>query len=178
MAVIDIIILIPLLFGAYKGFTKGFVMEITTLLAFVLGIIGGFTLLDAFLVYVKPYFGDEMSPYIPYIGFLLLFVGIVLIVYLLGKFVQKSLKVVMLSPFDHVAGAILGVLKWVFGLSVLLWLSNEIGIIIPKEAEDEALLFPILKEVAPVVIDYSSALLPFTKGLIESINELLGSQSA
>lgn len=172
---LDILIVLPLLFGAWKGFSKGFIMEVTLLLAFVFGIVGSFALLDAFLNFIKPYFGDEMSPYIPYIGFLLLFIGIVVGVYCLGKVIQKTFRALMLGPFDRIAGALLGTMKWLFGLSVLLWLTTEMGIIIPKDAAEEAVLYPILKKVAPVVIDYSSGILPFARGLIESINELLAS---
>ena len=37
----DIIFVIPLLWGAYKGFSKGFVLEIASFVALGLGVWGG-----------------------------------------------------------------------------------------------------------------------------------------
>ena len=41
MNYLDIIIIIPLIWGAYKGFRKGFIIEIASLIALILGIWGG-----------------------------------------------------------------------------------------------------------------------------------------
>ena len=38
---LDLIILIPILFGLYKGFTKGLILSLATLLGLLLGIYGG-----------------------------------------------------------------------------------------------------------------------------------------
>ena len=45
MNFIDIIILIPLAIGALGGFRKGFILEIVSLLALILAVIGGFQFL-------------------------------------------------------------------------------------------------------------------------------------
>ena len=46
MNFLDIIIAIPLVYGAYKGFRNGFIMEIFTILALFVGLYAAFTFSD------------------------------------------------------------------------------------------------------------------------------------
>ena len=45
MSVFDVVIIGLLVFGAFKGYRKGFLLEAVAILSFVLAIIGGFRLL-------------------------------------------------------------------------------------------------------------------------------------
>ena len=38
MNYVDVIILLPLIYGAYKGFTSGLIVEMSTLFALILGV--------------------------------------------------------------------------------------------------------------------------------------------
>ena len=46
MEIIDLIILIPLIYGGWKGFKKGFVMELFTILALLVGLYAAFHFSD------------------------------------------------------------------------------------------------------------------------------------
>ena len=58
--------LVPLVFGAVMGFRKGFLLEIVGILAFVLGIIGGFKLMELGMTYLDDYFEDFIAGRIIY----------------------------------------------------------------------------------------------------------------
>lgn len=70
MKTLDIILLIPLVFGAVLGFRKGLLLEIFGVLAFVLAIIGGFKLMETGMVYLSEYFEDfdQLLPFISFFG--------------------------------------------------------------------------------------------------------------
>jgi uncharacterized membrane protein required for colicin V production len=46
MKTIDLLILFPLLIGAYHGYKRGLLLEIVAILAFVIAVVLGFKLLD------------------------------------------------------------------------------------------------------------------------------------
>jgi membrane protein required for colicin V production len=89
MSAFDILLLIPLGIGAVKGFRRGLVLEVASLLAFVLGAIGGLVLLNDTIPLVRHYVGDAFGM-LPFVTFLLVFVAIVWGVHMLGTFVKTA----------------------------------------------------------------------------------------
>ena len=171
MKLLDIIILVPLLWGAYKGFTKGFVMEIVSLLAFVLAILIAFKTLHIGIELIRPHLDAES--FLPVISFILIFISVVLLVNLMGKLIKKFLDITLLGKVDDIAGAILGALKWAFGLSTILWLMNQAQIVVPNDVVEGSVLFPYLVKYGPSLINTLSAIVPYGRGIVDSINELL-----
>lgn len=171
MKTLDIILLIPLVFGAVLGFKKGLLLEIFGVLAFVLAIIGGFKLMEVGMVYLSEYF-DFVDQLLPFISFIIIFLAIILLVNMLGKLLKKAIDLTLLGGFDKFAGAILGLVKWAIGVSILLWLVNNFGIELLGQNEDLA-LYPFLTELGPRIISSLDVILPFAKEMLESIKELL-----
>ena len=66
MNFLDILILLPVLYGAYKGFKHGFVIELFTLLAILVGIYVGIHFSDYTANWLKTSFGWD-SEYLPVI---------------------------------------------------------------------------------------------------------------
>ena len=146
-------------------------MEIVSILAFILAVIGAFKLLHEGMNFLQENF-QLSGKLLPYLSFLLIFVAIIIMVNLLGKAVKKMLDMTLLGSFDSLAGALIGIFKWAFGLSVLIWIFNYFQINpIDKYAED-SIVYPMIHSFAPTVIDYISALLPFAKDLFSSVQEV------
>jgi membrane protein required for colicin V production len=169
---IDIIILIPLIYGTYRGFKKGFLMELATILAFVLAIIGGFKLLHWGMNLLDQHF-DINGNILPYLAFILIFIGIVLLVNLIGKALKTVLDMTLLGSVDSLAGAIVGLLKWTFGVSVILWLTTNVGLLIPTAYINESQLYPYIVNIAPTVVEYVAILWPMAEDIFHPIKELV-----
>ncbi|GAB5524291.1 MAG: hypothetical protein Roseis2KO_21630 [Roseivirga sp.] len=171
MKTLDIILLVPLIFGAVMGFRKGLLLEIVGILAFVLGIVGGFKLMELGMTYLDDYF-EDFDHLLPFISFLVIFLAILLLVNLVGKAVKKVMDMTLLGGVDKFAGAIVGLAKWAIGLSLVLWLTQNFGIVLPGQDED-LVLYPYLAELGPNLIKSMSVVLPFAEEMIESIKELI-----
>jgi len=160
-----------LIFGAVLGFRKGLLLEIFGVLAFVLAIIGGFKLMETGMVYLSEYF-EDFDQLLPFISFLVIFLAIIILVNMLGKLLKKMIDLTLLGGFDKFAGAILGLVKWAIGVSILLWLVNNFGIELPGQ-EEELVLYPFLTELGPKLIASLDVVLPFAQEMLDSIKELL-----
>ena len=91
---------------------------------------------------------------------------------MLGKLLKKMIDMTILGGFDSVAGAIVGILKWAIGVSILLWLCNNFGVELPGQNE-ELILYPYLSELGPNIIVSLDTVLPFAQDMLVSIKELL-----
>ncbi|MCB0402911.1 MAG: CvpA family protein [Flavobacteriales bacterium] len=150
----DILIIIPLLWGGFKGFKKGLIVEVASLLALFLGVWGGVKFSSVSAHYLGEMFSIS-EKLMPLISFSLTFILIVILVFLLAKLIQKLAKAVALSTINKLAGMAFGVLKFTLIISIILTLVNninsEIGFIEP-EMEESSLLYKPVSSLAPAII--------------------------
>lgn len=150
----DIIFVIPLLWGAYKGFSKGFVLEIASLVALGLGVWGGLKFSYLSADYLSKLF-DISEKLMPLISFSVVFIIIVIGVFLLAKLLQSVLKKAALGLVNRLLGLVFGVLKFAFILSIILNLitvfNNEVEFITPEKKE-ASLLYQPIEKVAQLLI--------------------------
>lgn len=154
MNFIDILIIIPVLWGFWRGFMKGVVMEVATLVAFFLGVWGGMKFSDLIAGYIREWFTSE-SPYVPLIAFGLVFVAILIAVFALARFIDKSMEKSPLTIFNKLAGGAFGGFKFLLILSVLFFVVDAVEksvIVIPPDIKDNSLLYRPVASVAPKVI--------------------------
>ena len=168
MKTLDIILLIPLFFGAFLGFRKGLLLEIVSLVAFILALVGAFKLLDYGMEVLQPYF-QNWEQALPIISFIFLFIAILLIVNLIGKIVKKILDMTLLGGLDNFAGAVIGLLKWAFGVSLVLWMGESIEISVSEEMAEGTYIYPIVASIAPFVVDLISAYIPFIQDVFDQL---------
>lgn len=146
MNIIDIIILIPLIYAAWKGFRKGFIIEIFMLLALLVGIYAGIRFSDWTSELIIQHFEIE-GRYLPVVAFTITFLGVAALVYMAGKMLEQVIKVVQLGLVNRIFGLLFSVIKMVYVLGILIVLIesyDERGNFVPHQSkEDAALYFPI-----------------------------------
>ncbi len=172
MNFLDLIILIPMAFGAFKGFQKGLLMELVTLAAFILATVLAFKLMEQAMVVLSPYIGKNEN-ILPLLSFVVVFVLVMILVLFVGKAAKAMIDIVLLGSFDNLAGAIVGALKWAFGFSTLLWLMQSASLSFPEKTVNESMVFPYFVAYGPMLIEWVSMLIPYAKELVASIKNLV-----
>lgn len=154
MNFIDILFLIPIGYGAYKGFKNGFIIEICTLLALLVGIYAGIHFSDGTANLLKTSWNIH-SEYLPVIAFTLTFLVVGAIVFFGGKMLEKVVDVAKLTPLNKFLGILFALIKVLYILSVLVVLIesyDEKGDIIKEETKTESLLYEPVKNISLTTI--------------------------
>lgn len=154
MNYLDIILCIPLIWGLYKGFSKGFILEIFSIIAFVGGIYIAVRFSDLVAEKLKTSF-ENHSQFLPIVSFAIVFLGVIIAVYFIGKMIQKMAEAVALGLPNKLAGATFGALKFALLFSVLIFLiesSEKYFVMIPQETKTKSLLYSHVKNIAPFLI--------------------------
>ncbi|AWW30360.1 CvpA family protein [Echinicola strongylocentroti] len=172
MNTIDIIILILLAIGAYSGYRQGLFIGILSIVAFIIGIVFAFKFMHwgADLLAERV---ESLTFMLPFISFLIIFLLVTITIRILAYLVKKTLDLTILGTFDNFAGAILGLLKWGFMLSLLIWVAMSFGVEMPREELEKSYLFGVLEPFAPLVIDAMGAITPVIQDAVGRINELV-----
>jgi len=145
---LDLLLLVLLGIAAFKGFTRGFIIEVCSLLALVLGIWAG--------VHLSGRVGEAigLDADRTAIAFLATFVLVLIGTYLLGRGLTKLIDIAQLGFPNKLAGIGFGVLRSAFTLSIVLnlligWSS---GAMPSAEARDASSLHDPVRGLAPFVV--------------------------
>jgi membrane protein required for colicin V production len=154
MNVMDIVLCIPLIWGLYKGFTKGFIVELASLLAFGLGIWGAYHF-SAYTAGILKHKLNVDSPYLPVISFSLTTLVIVIGIFLLAKLIQKFAEGMALGTLNKIAGALFGALKYAFLMSVFIFVIDTVEKKVPVvslKIKEGSLLYKPVGRLAPLIV--------------------------
>jgi membrane protein required for colicin V production len=166
---LDIIFIVPLIWAGFRGFKKGLIIEVSTLLAFGLGIWGGIH----FSNFIAELLSDSIeSKYVPLVSFSITFILIVATVFVLGRMIEKAVNLVQLKLVNKVTGAAFGVAKIVLVMSVLLVIVNSFdqkANIVPKDLKENSLLYKPLSDISLKVIPALKNSQLFTDSVVLSI---------
>jgi len=150
---IDIVIIVLLIFGLARGFINGFIKELASLLALILGIWGAikFSTFTAGRLY--DYF-DMTGPYVGIIAFMVTFVIIVVIIHFLGLLLDKFVETISLGFLNSLLGLVFGVLKSALILSVIFVVLNAINArhpFLPEEKIEQSKFYNPIADIAPAI---------------------------
>ena len=167
----DYILIVPVLYGLYRGFTKGLILELASLVALVAGIYGAMHFSSITFRYLSEVLEVEAT-YLQLASYGLTFLLIVLSITLTGKILTMLVKLVALGFLNRLMGAIFGGIKALLILSVLLMffdrINNQFGIVKDEVVDASILYSPILIQSQAI---YPSILEGFEKQK-ENINNM------
>lgn len=153
MNYIDLIIIALLLLGAIRGFTDGFVKELASLLALILGIWGAIKFSSFTAARLSDYF-DMSGRYVGIIAFLITFVVIVVLVHFVGLLVDKLVDTMAIGFLNRLAGIVFGAFKTALILSVILAILNGIDAkhpFLPRERIEQSKFYNPVADIAPAL---------------------------
>ncbi|MCR5820060.1 MAG: CvpA family protein [Bacteroidaceae bacterium] len=148
MNALDILFLVVFAAGAFRGWTNGLLKE-------VLGLAGAFLgLYVAYLLYEQV--GHQLAPHIgcsPTVGgiiaFFLIWIGVPLLLTMLGSLLTGVLKWIGLDGINNLGGAILSLAKYAIILGIVCNVISLTGIL-PEDTQNGSFLFVPLKEITSI----------------------------
>ena len=151
MNYIDIVILLFLLYGAFRGFSKGLIIEVATLAGLILGVFIAIRY-SPFTEGILKDFLNITSRYLSYIALAVTFLLVVIVVYLLGKMLTRLVDIISLGLVNKLLGTLLGIAKYFIIVCVLLMIVDALNDkfhCISEETRENSLLFDPFLNFAP-----------------------------
>lgn len=125
MNTLDIILLVPLLWGLIRGFLNGLIIQLASIAGIILGVVAGNYFSTYLAKIISPHV-DSTPATIKIISFSILFIGVLIGIFFLGKIMEKAIKLAALGWLDKIGGAIFGAIKMIIITGVMLHLFNSI----------------------------------------------------
>jgi len=173
MAVFDIVVVILLVVGAIRGLRQGFLSQLASVVALLLGIWGAVRFSDYMATLLSEKF-DIGSAHLPIISFAVTFILIVIAIHFIEKIVERFLNLAMLGGINKVLGFVFGFAKYAIITSVLLVFVEKANIrfnFFTEEQKSKSLVYNPVASLAPAIFPY----LHFDT-IKESVKKSLGNQ--
>jgi len=158
---LDAISIIIIILFFIRGYMKGFIVAVFSVVALLLGIICALKFSCIFATWLSDK-GVISSGWAQLISYIVLFIVVVMLVRLIARMIQKVIEGIMLGIINKLAGGILyaffGAILW----SSLLWLGNQLHII-SAQTIAASRTYPWLSALAPWFFGEVGKLLPFAR---------------
>ncbi len=114
----DIVIIIILSFCLIRGFFRGLIKEVSS----IIGVLGGYYAAYTYYMEVSGFLSGWISntSYLKILSFLIIFCGVFIIISILGVVIKYILNIAFLGWIDRICGAGFGAIKGILIVSVLL----------------------------------------------------------
>ena len=119
---IDLTFAILLVIAIVKGYQKGFIIAVFSIIAFIIGLAAALK----FSAVVAAWLQNSISisaKWLPFIAFAIVFIAVVLLVRMGAKLIEKSFQVIMLGWLNRIGGIILYAALYIIILSIFIFFS-------------------------------------------------------
>ncbi len=165
--VLDIITLGVLILAVFKGISKGLLLAVFSLLAFVIGIAAALKLSAITANWLEGTI-NVSARWLPLIAFLLVFIVVVILVNKIGLLLEKTMEWAFLGWVNKAGGIIFFAILYLLIYSVLLFYLGKMNIITDKQME-ESTTYPIIAPWGPQGMKWVSQLVPVFKDVFKDM---------
>jgi len=172
---IDIIAIVLIVLSIIKGFQKGLVVAIFSLLAFIIGLAAAIKLSSA----VAAYLGANTSVshrWLPIIAFVVVFFIVALLVRLGAKMIEGALRMATLGWANKLGGILFYFLLYFFVFSIVLFYCTQLHLIKPETIQTSA-TYPIIYPMASVILDGLGTVVPIFKNMFGQLENFFDNLS-
>jgi len=142
------------LYFAYKGFTNGLIISLATLAGLILGLYAASHFSEFTANWLKQDMGLK-SDNIKLIAYIVTFAIVVVVIFLLGKFMTGVVKTVGLGIVNRLGGTLFGIFKGLMLVSFLFLLFSRIDPqekLLSAETKSDSYLYYPVSAIAPAII--------------------------
>lgn len=166
---IDLVFAVLIVLAMIKGYQKGFVIAVFSVLAFILGLAAALKLSTL----VAAYLSDSVNisaRWLPFVAFVLVFLAVVILVRLGGKLIEKTLQLALLGWANRIAGIILYAALYIIIFSIVLFYAEKLKLLQPK-AIQSSLSYNFVKPWGPVLMDNIGRVIPWFKDMFTQLED-------
>jgi membrane protein required for colicin V production len=164
---IDIIFLIIVFFAIVRGWRKGLILGLFSMVCGLIGLAAAVKLSAVLATHMK----DDLhmsSRWLPVIAFILVFVLVILIIQWSGRLLESLVKLVLLEWLNKLGGIGLFIILYLSIYSIILFYGTQTQII-GKRAVDYSHFYSLIAPLGPKLIRFITGFIPFGQDMFAAL---------
>ena len=172
---IDLIFAVAIILAIIKGFRRGFIIAIFSVIAFIVGLAAALKLSAAVAEYLKSSVNIS-AKWLPFLAFAVVFFVVVLLVRLGAKLIEKTFQVALLGWVNRIAGILLFAVLYLIILSIFIFYAERLQLLQPAVIEN-SLTYHFIQPWGPKVMDNFGKIIPVFKDMFTELGDFFNSLS-
>ena len=154
MNLLDVIATLIILYGAFKGYKKGFFISLMGFISLYISLIIGIKYHHILILLIQKIPINLEDNALIVVSIIVSFLFSFLIILQLSKLLKYILDLTLIGFLDDLGGAFLGSLICGFILSFLFNIIDWLNFKILSDQINNSILYPIIKEIQPILTKY------------------------
>ncbi|CAN5736177.1 hypothetical protein BH11BAC4_BH11BAC4_25870 [soil metagenome] len=172
---IDAVFALLILLACVKGYQKGLIIALFSIIAFIAGLAAALKLSSVVAVKLSTNI-NAAGKWLPVISFIAVFLIVVLLVNLAGRMLQKSVEMILLGWVNKIGGIILYALLYSIIFSIFLFYALQLHFIKPETIKASQ-CYSFIQPLGPAVIDKLGSIVPFFKDMFHRLEDFFNKVS-
>jgi membrane protein required for colicin V production len=167
--IIDIVFVFLMVLAVVKGFKNGFIVAIFSFLGVIIGLAAAMKLSTV----VAGWLQDSThisAAWLPFISFLMIMIGVILLVRLGAKLIQSVMELALLGWLNKLSGMVLYAALYTTIFSVCLFYMDKIHWI-KADTFTASKTFAFIQPWGPKAIELFAKLIPFFQGMFDELSK-------
>lgn len=166
---IDVLFLLLIVVGAVRGFFRGLILAICSLVAYLVGLAAAMKCSHLVAERLQPYLHIS-SKWLPFIAFLLIFLVVILLVRLMAMALQKVTEGMMLGWANRLGGMLFYCILYATIFSILLFYLVNMHLI-AEDTLQHSITYPYISEIAPKLIGCLGICVPWFRDIFAKLEK-------
>ena len=169
---LDIIYAVLIILAIIKGWQKGLIVGLFSLVAIFIGLAAAIKLSAV----VANYLGKSVKiseQWLPIISFAIVFVIVILLIRLGARMIQRFAESVMLGIFNRIGGVLLYAAIYTIVFSVILFYAEQIRIVKP-ETKEKSVTYEFVQPWGPKAMNAMGAVIPIFRDMFTDLQDFFG----
>ncbi|MFN8250582.1 MAG: CvpA family protein [Ferruginibacter sp.] len=170
---LDIIFIILIIIACIKGYQKGLIIAVFSVVAFIIGLAAALKLSTL----VAAWLGDHASidaKWLPAVSFAIVFLGVAILVRLGAKFIEKTFQMAMLGWINRIGGMFFYGILYIIIFSIFLFYAEKLHMV-SADTVHASQTYPYVQPWGPVVIDGFGKIIPVFKDMFTELERFFES---
>jgi membrane protein required for colicin V production len=165
--IIDILFAVLFLIAVIKGWRRGLVIAVFSVIAFIIGIAAAMKLSTVVAAYLKDSTNVSVQ-WLPFLSFAIVFIGVVLLIRWGANLIEASLEVTLLGWVNRLGGILLYIIVYTLAFSVLLFFATQLRLL-NQDTIAKSVTYAKIQPLGPLVIDTFGKLIPWFKDMFTEL---------
>ena len=164
-----------ILLAIIKGYQKGLILAVFSIIAFIIGLAAALKLSAVVADHLKESV-NVSAKWLPFIAFALVFFVVVLLVRLGAKLIEKTFQAVMLGWLNRLGGIVLYAVLYLIILSIFIFYAEKLHLL-QQSAIESSQTYHFIQPWGPKVMDNFGRLIPAFKDMFTDLGNFFNSLS-
>jgi membrane protein required for colicin V production len=169
---LDIILVVVLILAIIKGYQRGLIVGVFSLVAIIIGLAAAIKL----SAIVAGYIGKAIKisdTWLPVISFAVVFIIVVLLIRLGANILQKTVEIALLGWVNRLGGILLYIAIYFIAYSVIIFYAEQVKLIQPETIQ-KSVTYTFIQPWGPKVINGFASIIPVFKDMFAELQSFFG----